>query len=594
MAFPRSFLEELIARSDIFDVVSSYVHLTKKGGSYFGLCPFHNEKTPSFSVSQDKQIYHCFGCKKGGGVISFIMEQENLSYPDAVRFLAKRAGMEVPEEDFDRESLRRRQRILSLNKEAARYFYSNLARPEGRAIADYLHRRKISRKTAMDFGLGAALDSWDSLLNAMLDKGFTKGELLSAGLVVQNNKGRLYDKFRNRLMFPVIDVRGDIVAFGGRVIDGGEPKYMNTQETLVYSKRRTLYGLNLAKKTKRKNMILCEGNIDVITLHQAGFDNAVASMGTALTLEQIRLLGRYTKELILCYDNDGAGKAATEKAIALLNNSEFSVKVLELPRRLVDGDYVKQDVDDFIKYQGADAFEALLSGSGNHVEFQLQTIAAKYDLTVDKQRIEYAKEVAATLAMLSDAVAREVYATRAAETAKIPRDTMLLELEQERKKLYRRQRASETKEGLHPSQQLQPKASTLHYTDITSSQAEEGVLRLLMKDDGLFPICSVLKEEQFSSPLLGRIFRFLQQENEDGNTPDLNVLSGVLTSEEMNHFSRLLQKPESMRNAEDSLRQYIKVIHSSWQKRNEDSETDPLLAAYQKYTSKKAYGGQKE
>ena len=376
MAFPQQFLDELTARSDIVDVVSAYVHLTKKGNNYFGLCPFHNEKTGSFSVSPDKQIFYCFGCKKGGGVINFIMEEENLSFRDAVGFLATRANLELPVEDGDREAGHKRERLLDLNRAAAQFYYQNLQSPQGAAVAAYLNRRKISRRTATNFGLGASLDSWDSLLTAMLQKGFTKAELLAAGLVVQNQQGRLYDKFRNRLMFPVIDVRGDVVAFGGRVLDKSEPKYMNTSETMVYSKRRVLYGMNLAKKSKRGNIILCEGNIDVITLHQAGFDNAVASMGTALTVEQIRLLSRYTKELVLCYDNDEAGKNATQKAIDLLNNSEFSVKVLQLPRRLENGQYVKQDVDDFIKFHGREAFEALLTGSENHIEFRMDAVAA--------------------------------------------------------------------------------------------------------------------------------------------------------------------------------------------------------------------------
>ena len=334
MAFPQRFLDEVASRSDIVDVVSSYVTLTKKGGNYFGLCPFHNEKTGSFSVSADKQIYHCFGCKHGGGVINFIMEIENLSFPDAVRLLAKRANLEVPEDRGDPEETRRRQRVLALNRDAARWFYQNLSRPEGEAVTAYLARRQISRKTAMNFGLGASLDSWDALSTAMQEKGYTKADLLAAGLVVRSQKGRLYDKFRSRLMFPVIDVRGDVVAFGGRVLDKSEPKYMNSTEPIVYSKRRNLYGINLAKKTRRPNFILCEGNIDVITLHQAGFDNAVASMGTALTVEQTRLLSRYTKELVLCYDNDTAGQLATQKNIELLRDSEFTVRVLQLPRRL--------------------------------------------------------------------------------------------------------------------------------------------------------------------------------------------------------------------------------------------------------------------
>ena len=278
MPFPQSFLDELIARSDIVDVVGSYVQLSRKGANLFGLCPFHSEKTGSFSVSPDKQIYYCFGCKRGGGVINFIMEEENLTFPDAVRFLAKRAGLEVPEEDGDRDAARRRGRLLELNRDAARFYYQALQQPEGAAVQAYLDRRKVTRATAVNFGLGASLDSWDALMTAMTAKGYAKSELLAAGLVVQGKNGRIYDKFRNRLMFPVIDERGDVVAFGGRVLDHSEPKYMNTQETAVYSKRRVLFALNLAKKSKRQGIILCEGNLDVVTLHQAGFDNAVASM----------------------------------------------------------------------------------------------------------------------------------------------------------------------------------------------------------------------------------------------------------------------------------------------------------------------------
>ena len=273
-------------------------------------------------------------------------------------------------------------------------------------VQAYLDKRRIRRGIAVRFGMGAAPDSWDALLTAMTHKGYTKQELISAGLAVNGKNGRLYDKFRNRLMLPVIDVRGDVVGFGSRVLDKSEPKYMNTPETLTYSKRRILYGMNLAKKSKRSNIILCEGNLDVVTLHQAGFDNAVASMGTALTQEQLRLLSRYTKELVLCYDNDNAGQQATRRALELLNNSEFSVKVLQLPRRLVDGEYIKQDADDFIKLQGPAAFERLLTGSENGVEFRLDQIAGKYDLTDDTQRIAYAQEVSEELAKLENAVER--------------------------------------------------------------------------------------------------------------------------------------------------------------------------------------------
>ena len=592
MAFPQSFLDELIARSDIVDVVSSYVQLTRKGSNLFGLCPFHSEKTGSFSVSPDKQIYYCFGCKRGGGVINFIMEEENLPFPDAVRFLAKRAGLEVPEEEGDRESGRRRQRLLDLNRDAARFYYQTLHQPEGRAVQEYLNRRKISRTTAVNFGLGASPDAWDALLTAMTKKGYTKSELLEAGLVVQNRNGGLYDKFRNRLMFPVIDVRGDVVAFGGRVLDKSEPKYMNTQETPVYSKRRVLYGLNLAKKTKRPNIILCEGNIDVVTLHQAGFDNAVASMGTALTVEQTRLLSRFTKELVLCYDNDSAGKIATDRALQILNNSEFTVRVLQLPRRRTeDGELVKQDADDFIKFQGAPAFEARLSGSENGVEFRMAQIAGKYDLSDDQSRIAYCDEVSRLLATLANPVEREVYTTRAAETAKITPEAMKLEVQRAYRQNLSRERKAELRRDLNPAAQLQPKERSLRYENVRSARAEEGVLRLLVLDPDLFSKAPPLREEQFSSPLLGRVFSLLWQTRQAGHSVSLAPLAGELSPEEMNHITAICQQPESPANRHQALADYIRIIQTEFQKRAQGGSVDPLLAATEKIKDKKGTGG---
>ena len=591
MAFPQSFMDELIARCDIVDVVSGYVQLTRKGANLFGLCPFHSEKTGSFSVSPDKQIYYCFGCKRGGGVVNFIMEEENLSFPEAVRFLAKRAGMEVPEEDGDREAGRRRQRLLDLNRDAARFYYQLLQQPEGEAVRAYLARRKITRQTAVRFGMGASADAWDTLLTAMLRKGYTKSELLDAGLVVQNRNGGLYDKFRNRLMLPVVDIRGDVVAFGSRVLDGSEPKYMNSPETPVYSKRRVLYGLNLAKKTKRPNIILCEGNLDIVTLHQAGFDNAVASMGTALTVEQTRLLSRFTKELVLCYDNDNAGKAATEKAIALLENSEFNVRVLQLPRRLQDGEYVKQDVDDFIKFHGAAAFEAILSGSENQMDFRMDAVAAKYDLKDDEQRIAFAGEVSQLIAALPSAVEREVYAGRAAERAGISREAMLLEVKRAYGKRRSQDRRSLQKENQNISALHQPRARGLRYDDMRSAMAEEGVIRLLFLDGTLSRQCRDLAPEDFSSPLLGEAYRLLLEAAGEGRSPSPAMLESRFSPEEMGHLTTVLQKPESPAAAERALADYIRVIHESASKRRGGSQEDPLLAAKDKFKEKKGYGG---
>ena len=588
--FPQTFLDELIARNDIVDVVGSYVTLTPKGGSYWGCCPFHNEKTPSFHVLQDKQFYHCFGCKKGGGVINFIMEIENLSYPDAIRFLAKRVNMEVPEDRESADADRLRKRLLALNRDAARWYYGVLQSPDGAAVRAYLDKRAISRRIAVRFGMGASMDSWDALLRAMTAQGYTKQELLAAGLIVANKSGGFYDKFRNRLMLPVIDVRGDVVGFGSRVIDKSEPKYMNSTETPVYSKRRVLYGLNLAKKTKRPNMILCEGNLDVVTLHQAGFDNAVASMGTALTTEQIRLLGRYTKELVLCYDNDNAGQLATQRALELLNNTEFTVRVLKLPRRLVDGEYVKQDADDFIKFQGAPAFERLLSGSENGVEFRMSQVAAKYDLRSDQGRIEYTAEISQVLSELDNAVEREVYANRAAEAAGLSPGAMRQEVERAARKRRYSDRKKRERQELNPALTVQPAARGSRYTNLRSAMAEEGVIRLLHLDPTLFGDAMPLRPEEFSSPLLGKIYGAMWPRRYDRT--GLSGLTGELSGEEMSHLTTLLQKPESTANAPQALADYIRVIREEQAKRDA-SGLDPLLLAQETFKDKKRYGGKR-
>ena len=590
--FDQRFLDELIARSDIVDVVSGYVALQRKGGNLFGLCPFHNEKTPSFSVSPDKQIYHCFGCKKGGGVINFIMEIENLTFPEAVRFLAKRANLPVPEDDGPQDGADRlRRRVLELNRDAARWYYDLLCSPEGAAVQAYLDKRQIRKSIAVRFGMGASPDRWDGLLTAMTRRGYTKEELLAAGLVVNGRNGRLYDKFRNRLMLPVIDTRGDVVGFGSRVIDNSEPKYMNTTETITYSKRRILYGLNLAKKTKRPNIILCEGNLDVVTLHQAGFDNAVASMGTALTVEQTRLLSRFTKELVLCYDNDNAGQLATQRALELLNNSEFSVKVLKLPNRMVDGKPTKQDADDFIKNYGPAAFENLLSGSENGVEFRMTQIAARYDLTSDEGRIGYAGEMAEELCRLENAVERDVYTNRAAQTAGLSPEAMKLEVQRAFKRRAARDRKARERQELNLTRSLQPADRAIRYDDLRSAMAEEGVIRLLMQDDSLFPDQPPLREDEFSSPLLGRIYGELWRCRGSGSS--MAALSARQTPEEMSHLTTLLQKPESTANAPQALADYIRIIREEGVKRSGRSAMDALAAARDTYKDKKGYGGKR-
>lgn len=582
MAFDRQFLDELIARNDIVDVVSNYVSLQPRGGSLWGCCPFHSEKTPSFHVLPDKQLCYCFGCKKGGGVINFIMEEENLSFPDAVRFLARRANMPVPEEEHGDES-RLRSRILSLNRDAARFYYDQLYSPKGAPVLEYMKNRKITRRNATNFGLGASADEWDGLLTAMRKKGYGDGELLASGLAIRGKNGGLYDKFRKRLIFPIIDVRGDVLGFGGRIISKDDPgaKYMNTPETIVYSKRRVLYGLNLAKKSKRSNIILVEGNIDVVMLHQAGFDNACASMGTALTTEQLQLLSRYTKEIVLCYDNDDAGKVATQKALTLLNNTDFQVKVLELPKRLVDGEYIKQDADDFIKFQGKDAFEHLLSGSESGMDFRMAQLKSKFDLKSDEGRIGFAEAAAGLLSTVPNAVEREIYTVRASEAAGITPDAMKLEVERARKRARYKEKREQERRDLNPAASAQPRERSIRYTDLRSALAEEGVLRLLTLDDSLFGENPPIREEDFSSPLLGRFFTALRAQLRESGQVNIPALAEFFTSEEISHLIGILQKPESLKNGAQALKDYCNIILDEAHKRAAVNE-DPLMAAMEK------------
>ena len=336
-----------------------------------------------------------------------------------------------------------------------------------------------------------------------------------------------------------------MVGFGSRVLDKSEPKYMNTSETITYSKRRALYAINLAKKTKRPNLILCEGNLDVVTLHQAGFDNAVASMGTALTVEQTRLLSRYTKEIVICYDNDGAGKLATERALQLLRNSELAVRVLQLPNRMVDGQPMKQDADDFIKSQGSAAFERLLSGSENGVEYRMAVIAGKYDLSQDTQKVEYSREVSALLASLDNPVEREVYANRAAEVCGISAQALLAETRQAFYRQQKRGRAKQQRQDLNPVQALQPKERGARYENIRSARAEEGIIRLLVLDSALFLPLPPIQPASFSSPLLAKTYQILLARVQNGQNINISLLAEVLTGEEMSHITGMLQQPES-------------------------------------------------
>ena len=573
MPFPESFLQELADRNDIADVVSGYVRLTKRSGAnLFGLCPFHNEKTPSFSVSPDKQIYHCFGCGKGGSVINFIMEIENLSVPDAVEFLARRAGMEVPD-DGDREVRNRRERLLALNKEAARFFHAALLDAGGKPAQEYILRRGISPGMVKSFGLGFAPDTFYTLVDAMRQKGFQDFELVDAGLANGNKSGKgVHDIFRNRLMFPVIDVRGNVIGFSGRILGDGEPKYLNTRETPVFNKSRNLFALNLAKKSKNGYILLTEGNIDVVSLHQAGFDSAVASLGTSLTPEQARLISRYTGEVVIAYDNDAAGQKAAQRAIGILSPLDLKVRVLQMEGA--------KDPDEFIKARGADAFANLLHGSENHILYQLSKAASGRDLASDEGRVAYLKAAADIVAKLPSPVEREIYAMRVAETAGISKDAVVAEVERLRKIKTAGARKQEEQAQLRQVVRgAQPKGRDVKYENPRSAMAEEGIVRLLYLDPALLDGAD-LQPEEFSSPMLGRLYAILREKAAAHEPLSMAALSGVFSPEEVDHITGLLQQPEVLSNGPRALRDYIQVIRT--EREAHGAETDAALLAIAK------------
>ena len=581
MAIPDRFLDELIARTDIVDLVSESVRLTKKGRNYWGLCPFHSEKTPSFSVSADKQIYKCFGCGKGGGAINFVMELDNLPFRDAVAVLAKRAGLEVPDSGYSAGAKERREKLLAINKQAARTFHQWLYAPEGAEGLAYLQRRGLSRRTLTSFGLGFAPNRWDALIQALGQQGYDKRDLLDAGLAVSNQDGRIYDRFRNRVMFPIIDIRGEVIGFGGRVMDDSTPKYLNSPDTPVYNKSRNVFALNIAKKSKAGRVILTEGYMDTISLHQAGFDSAVASLGTSLTPEHAQLLSRYFPEAIIAYDGDGAGVSAAQRAIPLLERAGMKVRVLRVTGA--------KDPDEFIKQFGRDAFLRLLDQSENQVDYRLEQIRKKYDLSDDSQKVGFLQEAAQLLSSLPSAVEREIYGRHAAETAGVSPEAVAQEVKKAFQRRLRKEQKQQERRDLAPAAQLQPKARSLRYDNIRSARAEEGILRLLIRDESLFPEEPPLREEQFSSPLLGKAYALLLRRAEEGLSTQLSLLAGELTGEEMDHLTQVASSPESMANSRQSLVDYIAVIRAEAIKRSGASGNDLLLAAQRSNLEKKAY-----
>lgn len=567
MAFPEAFLDELIARNPIEDVVSQYVNLKRSGSNLFGLCPFHGEKTPSFSVSPDKGIYYCFGCHKGGSVINFEMEIEGLSYPDAVRALAKRAGLEVPEDEQYQSRYRQQERLWAMHKEAARFFHSRLYAPIGANALQYATGRGMPKSILTKFGIGYAPDSWTDLVDYLRSKNYTDQELRDSGLVTVSQKnGNLFDRFRDRLMFPIIDVRGNVIGFGGRIMnntDKSAAKYLNSPETLIFNKRKNLFALNLAKKSKLGYLILVEGYMDAIALHQYGFDCAVASLGTALTEDGANLLSRYTEQVVLIYDGDEAGQNATQRAIPILEKAGLQVKVLKMRDA--------KDPDEYLKKFGADRFRILLEESANRVEYQLNAILKKYDLRDDEQKVQYLQESAGLIGSLSSAVQREVYGGRVAEAAGISEDAMRLEVNRALKRRTYQEKKKQEKIDLSPARNLQPKEKSIRYSNLRSARAEEMIIAQVLREPALFAQIPDLQPEIFSSEFLGRAFRQLRNRYHQGLDVSLGGLSDF-TAEEMSHLAGISQQQGPVN--ERSLLDCVNIIREEYQKSQTKTEDD--------------------
>lgn len=404
MYYPEELIEEVRTRNDIVEVISGYVRLQKKGSNYFGLCPFHNEKSPSFSVSPGKQMYYCFGCGAGGNVITFLMEYENQTFPEAVRTLAQRAGIALPEADDSKEARQadsRRAKLLEINKEAAKYFYYQLRTERGSVGMEYLRKRKLSDETMNHFGLGYANKYSNDLIQYLKSKGYSEDLIRDAGLCNVDEKHGMYDKFWNRVMFPIQDINHRVIGFGGRVMGDGKPKYLNSPETEIFDKSRNLYGLNFARTSRKGNVILCEGYMDVIAMHQAGFTQAVASLGTAFTSGQASLLRRYANEILLSYDSDGAGVNAALRAIGILKEAGMTGRVINLEPY--------KDPDEFIKALGGEEFQKRLDHAENSFFFELRQLQKNYDLSDPEQKTAFHREIARKLCTFSEEVERENY-----------------------------------------------------------------------------------------------------------------------------------------------------------------------------------------
>mgnify|MGYP000949406624 FL=1 len=552
---PHEYIEELTRRTDIVELVGSYVQLKRKGRLYGGLCPFHSEKTPSFYVYPDTQSFYCFGCGAAGDAISFAQKINSISYPEAVKLLAGRAGMPEPQEDD--KTGRMRSRILSINKEAARFFHAclNSSVEEARQARAYWRRRGLDDKTIVRFGLGYAPNSGFALYDYLRDKGYGQQELDACGLFKRNDRGNVYCLFWKRVMTPIFDLRGNIIAFGGRVMDDSKPKYVNSPETLVYHKSETVFALQIAKRSASRRYVLCEGYMDVISMQQAGIDTAVCACGTALTPQQVRLISEYADEVILSYDSDEAGQKATLRSLELFRNSPVKVGVLQIPGA--------KDPDEYIKKYGAERFKALLDGVGNALDFRLKRLRDQYDLSQDAQRLEYVKDAVEMLAERSNPTEQEVYAGRIAEETNISKAAIMAQLGTAAKKAGYKRRRAENMERLRSGEmnQINVPMNAGGSQALGIASAQQRLLAAMLREPSYIDMAQgKVSAEQFVLPVDKELFSALVQCRQRGMEISLSALRTCVSEEAMNELARLAAQYSDVNCTPDDIRMYLDRI----------------------------------
>lgn len=552
---PEDIINEIKYRNDIETAISQYVNLKRRGKNLVGLCPFHSEKTPSFTVYPENGSFYCFGCGVGGDVFTFTGLIENLDYIESVKLLAERSGITLPQDGYDDSMQRLKKRIYDINRDTARFFHAFLMSPGGKWALDYLMGRGLTVKTIKHFGLGAAPDSWDALIHHLKEKGYTESDMLAANVIGKSERGGIYDRFRKRVMFPIINIRGNIVAFSGRAMPGEDKqggKYVNTADTPVYKKSENLFGINFAKNVCSERVILVEGNMDVISLHQAGFENTVAPLGTAFTTEQANLLSRYTKEIVLMLDADAAGQKAVRRASELLENTGLSVRVVVVP----DG----KDPDEYIKKNGKERFAALLEGAVSDMEYKLLTAAKDINLDNEDGRLKYLAAAAEIIAASDDIMTRDIYIGRLSEKYGVSRTALNARIEELRKRNRRQKQKKEISDIIRPKftkDDINPERRK----SVKGTAAEETLIAVLLKNPDFYKIAAEkLPPEKMLTSLNRRIYETILSVLERGGTLDISAFAEKLLPAEIGYLVSLQNSEKAGKNPEIVLKDCIGVI----------------------------------